>query len=85
MELERPRKMELLHTPKSEIARQMKENSLTAEEVVFLFSSNKITALDIRTNAPSICDKLLNMFLRQISNAQKNEPKMAPAVTSIPA
>ena len=65
MELERPRKMELLHTPKSELLRLMRENSLIADEVVFLFGSNKVATADIRMNAPTICDKLLTMFLRQ--------------------
>jgi hypothetical protein len=65
MELERPRKMELLHTPKSEVLRLLRENSLTVDEVVFLFSSNKLATADIRMNAPTICDKLLTMFLRQ--------------------
>ncbi len=65
MELERPRKMELLHTPKSELLRLMRENSLTVDEVVFLFGSNKVATADIRMNAPTICDKLLTMFLRQ--------------------
>ena len=65
MELERPRKMELLHTPKSELQRLMRENSLTMDEVVFLFGSNKVAAADIRMNAPTICDKLLAAFLRQ--------------------
>jgi hypothetical protein len=65
MELERPRKMELLHTPKSELLRLMRENSLTVDEVVFLFGSNKVTPADIRMNAPTICDKLLTMFLSQ--------------------
>lgn len=65
MELERPRKMELLHTPKSEVLRLMRENSLTVDEVVFLFGSNKLATADIRMNAPTICDKLLTSFLRQ--------------------
>lgn len=65
MELERPRKMELLHTPKSDLLRIMRENSLTIDEVVFLFGSNKVAAADIRMNAPTICDKMLTMFLRQ--------------------
>lgn len=65
MELERPRKMELLHTPKSEVLKLMRENSLTVDEVVFLFGSNKLATADIRMNAPTICDKLLTMFLRQ--------------------
>ena len=65
MELERPRRMELLHTPKSELAKMMRENSLTADEVVFLFYSNKLTTFDIRMNAPGICDKLLNTYLKQ--------------------
>ena len=43
----------------------MRENSLTADEVVFLFYSNKLTTFDIRMNAPGICDKLLNTYLKQ--------------------
>lgn len=69
MELERPRKMELLHTPKSDVLRLMRENSLTVDEVVFLFGSNKLATADIRMNAPTICDKLLTSFLRQAINA----------------
>jgi hypothetical protein len=65
MELTRPRKMELLHTPKLDLLRMMRENSLTLEDVTFLFVSNKLVAADIRMNAPTICDKLLTMFLRQ--------------------
>jgi hypothetical protein len=65
MELERPRKMELLHTPKLEVLKLMRENSLTVDEVVFLFGSNKLATADIRMNAPTICDKLLMIFLRQ--------------------
>jgi hypothetical protein len=65
MELERPRKMELLHTPKSELLKLMRENSVTMDEVLFLFASNKVAAADIRMNAPTICDKLLTMFLGQ--------------------
>lgn len=65
MELERPRKMELLHTPKSEALRFMREDSLTVDEVVFLYGSNKLTTADIRVNAPMICDKILASFLRQ--------------------
>lgn len=67
MELERPRKMELLHTPKLEVLKLMRENSLTVDEVVFLFGSNKLATADIRMNAPTICDKLLTIFLRQTS------------------
>ena len=69
MELERPRKMELLHTPKSDVLRLMRENSLTVDEVVFLFGSNKLATADIRMNAPTIRDKLLTSFLRQAINA----------------
>lgn len=65
MELTRPRKMELLHTPKMDLLRMLRENSLTIEDVVFLFASNKMASADIRMNAPSICDKMLTMFLRQ--------------------
>lgn len=77
MELERPRKMELLHTPKSELLRLMRENSLTVDEVVFLFGSNKLAAADIRMNAPTICDKLLTIFLRQATNRATVPPMTA--------
>jgi hypothetical protein len=77
MELERPRKMELLHTPKSELLRLMKENSLTVDEVVFLFGSNKVATADIRMNAPTICDKLLTMFLRQSAKIATVPPMAA--------
>jgi hypothetical protein len=79
MELERPRKMELLHTPKSELARLMRENAVTAEEVVFLFYSNKLTAFDIRINSPAICDKLLGMFLKQ-SQAPRAEATQVASI-----
>jgi len=65
MELQRTRKMELLHTPKSEVLRLLRENSLTVDEVVFLFGSNKLATADIRMNAPTVCDKLLSSFLRE--------------------
>lgn len=65
MELERSRKMKLLHTPKSDVLRFMRQNSLTIDEVVFLFGSNKLATVDIGMNAPTICDKLLASFLRQ--------------------
>jgi hypothetical protein len=71
MELTRPRKMELLHTPKLDLLRMMRESSLTLEDVIFLFASNKLVAADIRMNAPTICDKLLTMFLRQAANNTK--------------
>ncbi len=58
MELPRPRKMELLHTPKLDLLRMMRENSLTVDDVIFLFTSNKLAPADIRMNAPTICDKL---------------------------
>lgn len=77
MELERPRKMELLHTPKSELLRLMRENSLTVDEVVFLFGSNKVAAADIRMYAPTICDKLLTVFLRQAAKAATVPPMTA--------
>jgi hypothetical protein len=71
--------MELLHTPKSELGRLMRENALTADEVVFLFYSNKLTTFDIRMNAPGICDKLLNMFLKQ---SQKSDMQQAASITA---
>ena len=77
MELERPRKMELLHTPKSELAKLMKENSLSVEDVVFLFASNKLNSADIRMNAPIVCDKLLNAYLRQTVAKQTMQPMVA--------
>ncbi|HLG37195.1 MAG TPA: hypothetical protein VI338_03610 [Nitrososphaera sp.] len=79
MELERPRKMELLHTPKTELARMMRENAVTAEEVVFLFNSNKLSTFDIRMNSPGICDKLLNTFLKQ-SQPPKSEEVLAASI-----
>jgi len=78
MELARPRKMELLHTPKLDLLRMMRENSLTVDDVIFLFTSNKIAPADIRMNAPSICDKMLAMFLRQMA------PKQETTTTTIP-
>jgi hypothetical protein len=77
MELERPRKMELLHTPKSELLKLMRENSVTMDEVFFLFGSNKVAAADIRMNAPTICDKLLTMFLRQAAKHATFPPMTA--------
>ncbi|HEX7031680.1 MAG TPA: hypothetical protein VF172_01650 [Nitrososphaera sp.] len=80
MGLERTRKMELLHTPKFEVLRLLKENSLTIDEVVFLFDSNKLGTADIRINAPTICDKLLAMFLRQTVK-QQAAASVTPVVT----
>jgi hypothetical protein len=79
MELTRPRKMELLHTPKLDLLRMMRENSLTVEDVIFLFTSNKVVAGDIRMNSPTICDKLLTMFLSQMATARQGTtvPPMA--------
>jgi hypothetical protein len=77
MDLERPRKMELLHTPKSELLKLMRENSVTMDEVLFLFGSNKVAAADIRMNAPTICDKLLTMFLRQAAKHATVPPMTA--------
>src|SRR5690348_4813119 len=77
-ELERPRKMELLHTTKSELGRQMRENSLTIEEIVFLAASNKLTASDIRLYSPTTCDKIVNLLLRhpiRVSRGSKPQPK----------
>ena len=71
MELPRPRKMELLHTPKLDLIRMMRENSLTVDDVIFLFTSNKLAPDDIRMNAPTICDKLLTRFLRQTAPKQE--------------
>ena len=78
MELARQRKMELLHTPKLDLLRMMRENSLTVDDVIFLFTSNKIAPADVRMNAPTICDKMLAMFLRQMA------PKQETTTTTIP-
>jgi hypothetical protein len=79
MELTRPRKMELLHTPKLDLLRMMRENSLTVEDMIFLFASNKLASADIRMNAPTICDKMLTIFLRQMAAKQETTtmPPMA--------
>lgn len=77
MELTRPRKMELLHTPKLDLLRMMRENSLTLDDVTFLFASNKLVAADIRMNAPTICDKLLTMFLRQTTTTTTDKQTTA--------
>ena len=79
MELTRPRKMELLHTPKLDLLRMMRENSLTVEDMIFLFASNKLAPIDIRMNAPTICDKMLTIFLRQMAAKQETTtmPPMA--------
>ena len=81
MELERPRRMELLHTPKSELAKLMRENAVTPDEIIFLFYSNKLSTFDIRMNAPNICDKLLSMFLKQ-SQVAKNEMTETAPITA---
>ena len=78
MELARPRKMELLHTPKLDLLRMMRENSLTVDDVIFLFASNKLAPADIRMNAPTICDKLLAMFLRQTAAKQETTTTIPP-------
>jgi hypothetical protein len=80
MELERPRKMELLHTPKSELTKMMRENSLNVNEAIFLFASNKLSAADIRMNAPAICDKLLNMYLRELVGKNERAQPVPPMV-----
>jgi hypothetical protein len=58
----------------------MRENSLTVEDVIFLFASNKLAPPDIRMNAPTICDKLLTMFLRQM--AAKQETTISPPMAA---
>jgi hypothetical protein len=60
-----------------DLLRMMRENSLTVEEVIFLFGSNKLAPADIRMSSPSICDKLLTMFLRQISKQATLQPMTA--------
>jgi hypothetical protein len=78
MELTRPRKMELLHTPKLDLLKMMRENSLTVEDVIFLFASNKLSTADIRMNSPTICDKLLTMFFRQIMADKQGTTTIPP-------
>jgi hypothetical protein len=78
MELTRPRKMELLHTPKLDLLRMMRENSLTVEDVIFLFASNKLSTADIRMNSPTMCDKLLTMFFRQIMASKQATTTIQP-------
>ena len=78
MELARPRKMELLHTPKLDLLRMMRENLLTVDDVIFLFTSNKIAPADVRMNAPTICDKMLAMFLRQMAPKQETTTTIPP-------
>ncbi len=82
MELTRPRKMELLHTPKLDLLRMMRENSLTVDDVIFLFASNKMAPADIRMNAPTICDKLLAMFLRQMAPKQDTRTTTMPPMAA---
>jgi hypothetical protein len=55
----------------------MRENSLTVDEVVFLYGSNKVATADIRMNAPTICDKLLKMFLLQATKTATVPPMTA--------
>jgi hypothetical protein len=76
--------MELLHTPKLDLLRMMREDSLTLEDVIFLFASNKIVAGDIRMNAPTICDKLLTMFLHQTTTTTAAD-KQATTTTIPPS
>jgi len=79
MELERQRQMELLHTPKSEIKRMMAQDSLNMNEIVFLCISNKVNAIDIRTLAPAVCDKLLSEYLRQLTERHETA-EVAPTL-----
>ena len=44
---------------------------------MFLFESNKLATVDIRMNAPSICDELLTMFLRVARKAATMPPMTA--------
>jgi hypothetical protein len=80
MELERQRKMELLHTPKSGLGRMMRESSLNVEEIIFLFASNKLSAADIRMNASSICDKMLNIYLCQMIEKTESDKTVSPII-----
>lgn len=81
--LDRPRKLELLHTPKAELARMMRENSINIDEMTFLFSSNKINVADIRLHSPSICDKLVSTLLRHA--IQNSPPTEEQSQGEIPA
>jgi|GEM_PF-5935614 hypothetical protein len=71
--------MELLHTPKADLVRLMRENSLDIDEVVFLAASNKLNASDVRLYAPSVCDKMLNIMLRQ-AIARASEVSRKPGI-----
>ncbi|MEO9320538.1 MAG: hypothetical protein ABI361_07695 [Nitrososphaera sp.] len=82
MELERPRKMELLYTPRNELAKMMKENSVSVEDIMFLFEANKITVPEIRMNAPLLSDRLLGMMLKQWMATQKEKLSAARASTA---
>ena len=79
MELERSRKMELLYTPKSELAKMMKENSVSIDDLMFLFASNKVTPPEIRMSAPLLCDKLLGMLLKQWLGTETGNSMVMPA------
>ena len=70
-------------SPKLDLLRMMRENSLTVDDAIFLFTSNKLAPADIRMNAPTICDKLLAMFLRQ--TAAKQETTTATTIPPMAA
>ena len=84
--IERSRKMELLHTPKAELVKLMRENSIDINEMVFLAASNKLTASDVRLHSPSTCDKMINIILRQaISKGSQDEQKKSGEIKVVEA
>ncbi len=64
MDPQRPRKMELLHTPKTELAKMMRENAIDVDDALFLCASKKVIPADIRANSPSLCDRVLGTLLK---------------------
>ena len=87
MDSQRPRKMELLHTPKSELAKMMRENAIDIDDALFLCASNKVIPGDIRANAPSLCDRLLRILLKHwfTSNPDVEKLLLEPAQHQIAA
>ncbi len=73
MELQRPRKMELLHTPKSELVKMLRENAIDIDDALFLCASNKVIPGDIRSNSPSLCDRLLGLLLKHWFSSSPSE------------
>ena len=64
MDPQRPRKMELLHTPKAALVKMMRESAIDIDDALFLCASNKLVPADIRANSPILCDRLLGTLLK---------------------